>query len=104
MQKVIDKQIKDTNLDWMDEPIKADKWRNLIFTKKGNAYPGINIWSSEEMAVEALNRAISAIGSLNSAGGVVNCIVCHGPFEARCGQKCILATDYSHAIQLPVKS
>ena len=77
---------------WMDEPIKADKWRNIYFLKDGTSHVGPNVRSLEDREEQARHVA-------------QRCKDLTKPFYTfRQTGVTFAKKDYSHAIQLPVKS
>jgi hypothetical protein len=92
-----------------DEPVKADAWKNLIFSKSGKSFPGYNTWPSEETARDGLKECLESIVSPprqsipaiswhdQSLPGLVKW---RDPGNGEFWYGLPL-TDYSHAIQIP---
>jgi len=76
--------------DWMDDPIKADKWQNLYFSKSGSTYKPKRTHETEEAAKARATKWENIIAKDDGSGWI-----------AEWG---ISALEYSHCIQLPVKS
>jgi hypothetical protein len=53
------KQIIKDDLAWMDQPIKATKWRNLRFKKDGSAVWGSLVYESEEAAQKRAEECVA---------------------------------------------
>jgi hypothetical protein len=93
MQKILkpnrEREIKmRKELEKLEEPVRADGWRNLFFFTDGKSYPGGHVWSTEEAA-----RAATKILEESDNAFVETC----------CGEV-YLKSEYSHAIQMPVKA
>jgi len=78
--------------DWMYDPIKADKWANLYFTKSGKSIIGYNTYNTQEEALKMVKR--------NRKTGLP---VSGETWMASDGVSRPMS-EYSHAIQIPVKS
>lgn len=82
-----------TNLDYLDAPIESEKWRNLHFSKCGKTFFGTPTYKSAEEARSIIELAYSdwknGIGQYDGLGSA----------DIK-----ILYKDYSHTIQIPVKS
>jgi hypothetical protein len=79
------------------EPVEAKGWRNLIFTKNGKSYVGINEFPTAEAAAERISLVL---GDKYPA-----MIVTGGPMQGRDPDgnptRCIFKSDYSSAFQIP---
>lgn len=81
------------------EPVKADKWRNLVFDKNGKSYFGCSTWESEDAA------KLGTVGALQEIDKGANTLaVIGGPLKDPTGRwpSLLWFSDYSHTIQLPV--
>lgn len=97
------------NLDWTDAPIKASKWVNLWFDKKGNSLIGCKRWYSEGAAQQQATIYIQTLTSLPVSGR----LIMNFGYENQKGlQKfqCpdsgrywygMLLEDFSHVLQIP---
>lgn len=94
---------EETNLDWMDEPIKADRWSNLYFTKCGSSGLGKKTFNSE---VDAKNHAYELKQALEMNGTYAPLPngVCISMVKGRARHHGVETKILSHAIQIPVKS
>ncbi len=85
------KQLNKTDLDWMDEPIKADRWVNIYFETNGHSSKGMFTYPCETSAIEAVKAFYI---EAEKAGK-----------WRRIEDGAVLPIDVlSHVIQLPVKS
>lgn len=74
------------NLDYLDCPVKSDKWKNLTFLKDGTPVLGKMIHPSETAAKLASDEFIA------SFEGDPECVSAKYNFKYK---------DYSHTIQIP---
>ena len=79
------------DLEKLDEPVKSDLWRNLHFFKDGKTHLGANIGTFEEVAAIARETLVFVADTTISMH--------HFTISNLIFRK----TDYSHAIQIPVK-
>jgi hypothetical protein len=95
-----------------DEPVKADQWKNLIFSKSGKSFPGYSTWPSEEAARDGLIAALEAANSPPIQRipalpwhdhGLPGLVKWRDPQTGNIWYGLPL-TDYSHTIQVPWKS
>jgi len=82
------------NLDWMDEPIKADRWKAMMFLTGGRSIVGQHFYASEERVFEA-EREWKA--DTERKMGMRDDIWCSHPD----GQ--FWYSEYSHCIAIPIK-
>lgn len=87
---------QETNLDWMDAPIKSDKWRNLCFVKDGSSYYGLCVHPTEEAAKKAI---------IDWEKECEQCVRNDPrPLHIELGDgSCYPFSEYSHSIQIPWK-
>lgn len=79
------------DLEKLDEPVKSERWRNLHFRKNGKSCFGRSEFTSEKAALAAAMDHLSALASDKYNYSI-----------SGSGEK-YPKSEYSHAIQIPVK-
>ncbi len=75
------------DIEKLDEPIRAERWRNLAFSKSGRSMLGFHTFDTPDGAKNALDNAVTSPMTIALQGI----------------DGYMYISDYSHAIQMPVK-